>query len=49
VIVRPDPVLWRIFTVTGLAAIIPSAGSLADAEDRLAVGEDSADRAPRVP
>ena len=33
-IVRPDPVLWRIFTVSGLAAIIPSVASVANAGDR---------------
>jgi hypothetical protein len=35
VMVRPDAIIWRVFTLTGLAAIIPSWESVADAEEHL--------------
>ena len=36
VLVRPEPIIWRVFTITGLAGIIPSFDSVADAEAHLA-------------
>jgi anti-anti-sigma factor len=35
VLVRPDAIIWRVFTVTGLAALIPSWDSVEEAEEGL--------------
>jgi anti-anti-sigma factor len=36
VLIRPDPIIWRVFTVTGLASLMASYDSVDAAEDRLA-------------
>jgi anti-anti-sigma factor len=36
VVVRPDPIMWRVFTITGLASVIPSSASVDEAEEQLA-------------
>jgi anti-sigma B factor antagonist len=35
VLVRPDAIIWRVFTVTGLAAIIPSWDSVDEADEHV--------------
>jgi anti-anti-sigma factor len=35
VLVRPEPIIWRVFTITGLAAMIQSSESVDDADEQL--------------
>jgi anti-anti-sigma factor len=36
VLVRPDPIIWRVFTITGMAEIIASFASVDEADEHLA-------------
>jgi anti-sigma B factor antagonist len=38
VLVRPQPIIWRVFTITGLASLIQSAESVDEAEEQLRRG-----------